>query len=799
MLSRRPGARQILEDCWTPIRNVIEPRVADMLIAALGPIAKSDDEEAARKARLLLTRDRAFLHAYSEALRVEMVSSIGDFVAHRTPNRASGSRSLSLVEYDDMELNAFVESAGGRLLNGVGDLFTSVKLRILDLVRETALSDAEMPLRPAMFLRPLRVALEAVGTPHDDLLDVMRLFVAPLAVPVAAAFEAIDRYLASQGLSDEVVRNARHQRPSPSPAAGTFAPVSPVAPGMPAYAVPLAGGVGVPVPAGFGLPPQALAAIGADPMVAAGQMLQFMTQRIGGVVPGPAVAGVPGGGFAQPAVFGASGPFGGLGGVAHGSAAVDPRLIDKLGEIQRFGALAFAAHVGDGAGAGAGVGLAPAKARELLNRTATRQVDRLTIELVGLLFDRIARDRHIPRPIRDLLGALQFPVLRVALTDPDLFLTPEQPARRLLDRIASTAIGWTEDGDDNRRYLAEVRRAVQTVLTDTGPQSFGTAFEAFERYLDAERTRDDDPVSRAKRALERAENREIQVIRATMQVRSAFDGVQIESYLRDFLLDTWVRVLVAAAEREGAEPGIVRRFVSIVPDLVWTVQPKLAPNDRKRMLAAIPPVLSVLREGLKLIEWAPDRSSEFFSKLMKSHADAIKTIELAHGGGQRFEPSTMRIKLDAFSLSKAATTAVGTESAANVELTDDLIQQAFAADNVPISPLNLPAGMQPPSPGSGREASSLARGLKRGDWFELRIADGFERVQLRWVSPRRNLYVFTSKQGGTARSLTRDNLRSFLEAGWLRPLEEAPLFERAVAEVMGQLQQASAPNAHGAS
>jgi hypothetical protein len=767
--SRRAGARQILEGCWGPIRNAIEPRIADLLIVALGPLAKSDDEAEARKAKQLLARDRAFLSAYSEALHAELTAAIGDFVAHRTPSRAAPTRSLSLVGYDDMEFLSFLESAGGRLLNLVADAFASIKLRILDLVREDGLADAEMPLRPTLFVRPLRPALEAAGVAHGDLLSLMRQFIGPLGEPVAQAFRALDHHLAGQGLSSELIRQPRPRPPTlGGPAWGSqFAPAVAVAPKN----------------AGFALSQQAVGALGADPLQVAGQMLQFLSQRLGGTE-------------AAPLASASGGAASGYGASAAGAGAAVPAtddgaLMQALGEIQRVGALAFSASLH---GAAPAADFEPARARHRLQQTATRQVDRLTIELVGLLFERIARDRHVPGPIRDLIGGLQFPLMRAALTDPDLFLTPDRPARRLLDRIATTAVGWTAEGEDNQRYLAAVQQAVQTVLADVSSRSFESACTAFETFVDAERTRDDDPVQRAKRALEKAENREIQVIRATMQVRSAFDGVQLESYLRDFLLETWVRVLVVASERPGGQPTLVRRMVSIVPDLVWTVQPKLAPSDRKRMLAAIPPVLTVLREGLKMIEWPAERANEFFGKLMKSHADAIKTVELAHSTvTDRFEPSTMRIKLDSFSVAPAS---LSSESAQAVELTDELIREAFESDGVPISPLDPPTGVELPRFDS-HETSAQIRAWRRGDWFDLRMAGGVERVRLQWISPRRNLYVFAAGEGATARSLTRENLKAFVETGWLKPAEEARLFDRAVADVVGQLKRSAtgAPDA----
>jgi len=105
-------------------------------------------------------------------------------------------------------------------------------------------------------------------------------------------------------------------------------------------------------------------------------------------------------------------------------------------------------------------------------------------------------------------------------------------------------------------------------------KAFEQSFEQFDRFLDEERTRDDDPVTRARRALAEAENREILAIKATMQVRSAFDGVQLESYLRISCSTSGSVSWSRHPTRDKTEPALVRRYLDTIPELVWSVQPE---------------------------------------------------------------------------------------------------------------------------------------------------------------------------------------------------------------------------------
>ncbi len=125
-----------------------------------------------------------------------------------------------------------------------------------------------------------------------------------------------------------------------------------------------------------------------------------------------------------------------------------------------------------------------------------------------------------------------------------------------------------------------------------------------------------------------------------------FEGVQIESYLRDFLLDTWVKVLVAATLRERTQPSFAKKFRDIVPDLVWSVQPKIDPDERKRLVKTIPAVLSTVREGLAVIDLPAAQAQDFFSRLMGSHAQAVKALEVAYGTGASLDPAAFKRKFD---------------------------------------------------------------------------------------------------------------------------------------------------------
>jgi hypothetical protein len=96
---------------------------------------------------------------------------------------------------------------------------------------------------------------------------------------------------------------------------------------------------------------------------------------------------------------------------------------------------------------------------------------------------------------------------------------------------------------------------------------------------------------------------------------------------------------------------------------------------------------------------------------------------------------------------------------------------------------------------SDEQIDEMIEQWERGSWFDLYTGQQVERVRLRWISPRRNFYLFTSAETGKAHSLAPLVLRGYVRAGRIRAAEQSRLFERAVGEVMRDL---SAPAAQPA-
>jgi hypothetical protein len=461
-----------------------------------------------------------------------------------------------------------------------------------------------------------------------------------------------------------------------------------------------------------------------------------------------------------------------------GQGPVAPRLLDALGELQSLGLEGI--HGAMFAGTPAGSINAW---REHLISQSNRTVDKLTIEIVGMMFDHVLRDSQVPPEIKALLSRLQFPVLKAALIDAAFFASSAHPARRLIDRIAAAAVGWEPYGDENERFRLEVDHLVGEVMQnfDRDIGLFDRVLNEFEAFLGDVTPRDSDPIARAKRALEEAEKREILIINTTIQVRRAFEKVELEPWLRDFLLGPWVQVLVQASLRDDQTKGYSKSFREVIHEIVWSVQPKATVDERRRLVELIPALTRVVRDGLSLIRCPLHEQEEFLGHLMAAHAFAVKPTDQVTHIRNAVQSSDIRARIEGLQLTGSfPLTAVP----GGIKVPTRAVLRAAADHNVE---LNVPAAVTDIGTIDKFEEARMDQDLShwtRGSWFELWDGAAFIKARLRWISPLRTMFMFSSGPENRAHVMSPDLIRSYLRRKFIRSLESVPLTERAASAVV---------------
>jgi len=684
----------------------------------------------------------------------------------QAPPGSLDAETLSLVDSLSVESSTVVERHASKVAGQIEQLMRDLNLVVAFLLGKTNVRSSENPLGPAVYVRALLRAAEDTDLHKEAWEFFLTIFEKPLAEELGRIVRQLLDHYTNHGVDSRAIRRTRASpKNSPSPWQVPAAPGTPAArnAGTARNADSTASGSGRPGGAagsaqgtGDGTQQESGPSGPEEPNMLLGGLLT----RLQANARGSRLPHLP----------------------SHGSAP--QQLLQSIGEFQRND-LHELGPGGDFALPTESIG---ALRDELISKS-TRVVDKLTIELVGMLFDHVMQDKGVPSEIKARISRLQFPVLKSALIDAAFFASSAHPARKLIDRIAGTSTGWEPYGDDNQRYLKEVDRVITEVLknfeTDLGV--FERLYSEFDKFVSDITPEENDPVSRAKKALEAAEKHEILSINTTIQVRRAFERVDLEPYIKEFLLGAWVKVLVAATVRQEKTPGFAKAFRDVIHEVVWSVQPKASTEDRSKLVKLIPPMIRVLRDGFGLIN-APERERElFFTQLMESHAMAVKPVDQATYIKSSLLASELRAKIDGMQLSGVfpVTTVPG-----GIRVSTGLIMRAAAehkADIVMPDPVTDIAKLDPVE--DARVQEEIGR-WQRGNWFKLWNGLEFSRAKLRWMSPLRTLFLFASEHDQKAHVMSADMLKSYLARKYIEPLESVPLTKRAVDLVVADFENA---------
>lgn len=435
------------------------------------------------------------------------------------------------------------------------------------------------------------------------------------------------------------------------------------------------------------------------------------------------------------------------------------------------------------------------------------EVDEDVINLVSMLFEFILDDRTLPDSLKALIARLQIPMLKVAVLDKAFFSRGTHPARRLLNEIASAAMGWSGQDDEQRGSLYQrIEQVVQRLLNDfvDDPAIFSELLTEFTAFTGDERRRSDLLEQRTRDAEEGRAKSEI----ARQQVEQALNqrllGKTLPEVVVRLLQEAWSKVMMLACLKHGAESAEWQAVLATMDDLVWSVEPHEDAQARMRLLELVPGLLKALREGMASAAVDPFVTSEYFAQLEALHVQAF----------QRFK------------WSMPAPVQPAAEGVAESELEPELpIAQALVRDETELaveqalSALDLPElveGEEPAepaamvevieeivllAPGEVREqpevqlaeddeAFGQVDSLRVGSWVEFQEDEEHKlRCKLAAVIKPTGKFIFVNRTGMKVLEKTRTGLAVEFRRSAIRLLDDALLFDRALESVIGNLRR----------
>ncbi|MFZ6770389.1 DUF1631 family protein [Undibacterium sp. Di26W] len=611
---------------------------------------------------------------------------------------------LSLVTYEEMDKKLALSRSGRTLELNNAEQYAALNMRFAHLMDHEALSIAQNPFRPEMFLHTIYAAwceFDPEINTHELVLPLLR---AEILFDLEPILNTLNEALVAKGILPDLHESFRIRRSRSSVERRKEA--MPAAPGDVSQKL-----------------RSFLSGNGQNAANDGDQFAQGGTGGHGGGGHGGAGgSGMGGGGsggmggqggMAGSGGDGASGdgqgttPYSGFATGGEQQLVARAQMFQKLADLQKNVKLQQLM-------AGAQDVLRLSQMREQMPELANTGVEKNTLDLLSQVFDSVFRNQAIPPQIKELISVLQIPVLKAALLDKEFFFQEDHPARRLIELLSRYSLAWDQKKGQEDPLFQTMQRNVHRVQQEFDQEI--ALFDEVVNDLESFIKKEEEEASQALQAPINTALRKEKVKQANMaathEVALRVGTGEVVAFIESFLESRWTKVLTLAYSVKEEKPYAVEDAIKTMDDLIWSVKPKITLQQRQELLNRLPAILARLNKWLSLIKWEDADRVQFFAELAECHA------------------SIVRAPLD---LSPER----------QLEIAVEVAQQAAERRLAKRAEADSKIEQEPPQPAD--EHVDTVTELERGVWLEFtKKSGGINKVKLAWVSPMRSLYIFTT-------------------------------------------------------
>lgn len=377
--------------------------------------------------------------------------------------------------------------------------------------------------------------------------------------------------------------------------------------------------------------------------------------------------------------------------------------------------------------------------------------DMQTIDLVGMLFEYMLSDDHLPDSVKALLSYLHTPFLKIAFIDKSFFEQPEHPARVLLNSLAESGVRWvSNDGSDQYDIFTKIKTTVFRLLQEfkNDVRIFAELLIEFNAYTHNVARRQE---LMERRALEKAQGEEKlreAKINVNSEVRSRTDNRDMPSAILLLLLQPWSDYLSFVLLRYGDKSDSWKRALQVIDDLLWSLEPKTKQAEKVKQMELQDGLLAALERGFETIGYEQAKGRKLLDAVVSLQRMALLSRQAEPA------PAPMRSKLESLAAEKAG---------------------------------HAVTEQQPVLPEEAKIVDSLKM-VEFGTWFEF---EGGKRLKVAWYNKKTQHYMLVDQQGRkvsltSGLQLARDMLsgRARIIAGSTKPF-----FERALENIYHTLNE----------
>ncbi len=436
-------------------------------------------------------------------------------------------------------------------------------------------------------------------------------------------------------------------------------------------------------------------------------------------------------------------------------------------------------------------------------------------EVVRLMLDNLIQDERLLSGVRAHLQTLEPLLMEIAKVDGRFFSDKQHAARQFLDKVTSRSLAFATERDEGyTQFVKSVEKSIASLSKkasqgENASAAFAAVLAQLEKIWDGLDAEDRTRREESARALLHAEQRNMLAQYLGQEFRTNSEGIEVPSAVVDFVCGPWAQAVAESQLRCTDGTSDPQGYHELVAELYWSVQPRVAKRNRKRLVELIPGMLGKLRQGLQLIEFPPERITDFFSELIALHEAALE--------GGRAKPA----------LPETASAQVVLEAQEQAALQDRAeLEALYAAGATPSDAVDAPddtptefsVSKSPPPDVQNdvwmgkREANEVGfvdndavwpmemnaqdalpmavnvgivptGAVAIGSWVELYLDSSagahWVRAQLTWASPHRTLFMFVS-HGGKAHSMSQRTMDKLRAQGQIRVVSDGRLVEKAL-------------------
>ncbi len=404
-----------------------------------------------------------------------------------------------------------------------------------------------------------------------------------------------------------------------------------------------------------------------------------------------------------------------------------------------------------------------------IDRRRVPGADIRIIDLVGMMFEYMLRDKNIPSVAKAELSRLHTPYLKIAILDKSLFTDTCHPAHTLLNRLAGAAASWVFEDNLERGVFPCLRNIVQRIIEefDENLDIFPELLEFLEANLlelESKATAIEDRSRQSEKGKER-----LGIARAwaAKAIEERVSGHRVPARLRSMLSDIWMEKLtfIYLREPDAKESHIWRLATQTIEAIIWATEPRNTNKEREDLYKRLPNLRKQIVNCLETLSVYGNSDNKAQLKLIRELQDAaLQEVTQQHKPRPDDEatsdmpPASQAVRKD---IEKSDATEASPEESA-----DDAAAGLSSAEEAALSQLEHVAF---------------------GSWFIIHENEAAlpQRVKLSWYSSISGNYMFVDGMGVRVMTLKYHELATLLATGKARIIdgEQQPFMQRAMEKI----------------